>query len=57
MHLEQAIAAPETQVAFRSIGRAVMARAAGAEILTTALGHPTATQTAAPDWFGAGYRL
>jgi len=57
MRLEQAIVAPETQVAVRSSGRAVMARAADVENPATAVGNLTAAQAAAPDWFGAGCRL
>ena len=57
MHLEQTIVAPETQVAAGSIGWAVMAQAPDAENPATVVGHPTAVQAAAPDWFGAGYRL
>jgi hypothetical protein len=51
MRLEQAIVAPETQVAVRSSGRAVMAPAADVENPTTAV------QAAAPDWLGTGCRL
>jgi hypothetical protein len=51
MRLEQAIVAPETQVAVRSSGRAVMAQAADVE------NPATAVQAAAPDWLGAGCRL
>jgi hypothetical protein len=57
MRLEQAIVAPETQVAVRSSGRAVMARAADVENPATAVGHPTAAQTDALSWSGAGCRL
>jgi hypothetical protein len=57
MRLEQANVAPETQVAVRSSGRAVMAQAADVENPATAVGHLTTVQAAAPDWFGAGYRL
>ena len=49
MRLEQAIVAPETQVAVRRIGWAVMARGADVENPATAVGHPTAVQAAAPD--------
>jgi hypothetical protein len=57
MRLEQAIVAPETQVAVRSSGQAVMAQAADVENPATAVGHLTAVQAAAPDWLGAGCRL
>ena len=57
MRLEQAIVAPETQVAVKSSGRAVMAQAADVENPATAVGHLTATLMAAPDWYEAGCRL
>jgi len=57
MHLEQALVGPETQVAVRRIGEAVMTQAADVHNPATAMGHLTATQTAAPDWFGTGYRF
>jgi hypothetical protein len=57
MHLEQALVGPETRVAVRRIGEAVITQAADVHNPATAMGHLTATQTAAPDWFGTGYRL
>ena len=56
MRLEQAIVAPETQVAVKSSGRAVMAQAPDVENPATAVGHPTAAQTDALSWSGAGCR-
>ena len=57
MRLEQAIVAPETQVAVKSSGRAVMAQAPDVENPATAVGHPTAVQADALNWCGAGCRL
>jgi hypothetical protein len=56
MRLEQAIVAPETQVAVKSSGRAVMAQAPDVENPATAVGHLTAAQTDALIWSGAGCR-
>jgi hypothetical protein len=57
MRLEQAIVAPETQVAVKSSGRAVMAQAPDVENPATAVGHLTTAQAAALNWYGAGCRL
>jgi len=50
MHLEQAIAGPESQSAARSIKRAVTVLA-DVVMITTALGHLTATEAVAPEPF------
>ena len=50
MHLEQAIAGPESQSAARSTKRAVTVLA-DVVVLTTALGHLAATEAVAPEPF------
>lgn len=57
MRSERAIVAPETQVAVKSSGRAVMAQAADVGNPATVVGHLAAAQAAALNWYGAGCQL